>query len=776
MLDIKPDRFSAITRPIVEVWSGLLRQGEKSKKKFNDFGQQCMAFYAETSGFMWNQDYMAKFLGPSIAPPKWQCTLNKGFEYVALMGPLLFWQTAARKCAPYTPLQLDPSVLSGGDPAMAEWLDSLAQQQATDDAKAKMRAAVIEHYLNYSQREQPGGGLAQHSETAIFEALVKGAGCLWTEPYQFPHSQRTLTGSFYQTVDDLVIDPDCRDPSFTNARWIARRHRNQFWEVEGQFGLPAGSLRDYANTTSNSAKWNVQNQQAASKKRPVSPDELEWWEVWSRAGVGNKLNGTKETIPLEFDDAVGDYAYLCICPSCPFPLNLPSGALRDLVAEEVQQLMSWPTPFWKDNKWPVSRLDFYPMSGDSCWPLPPLTPAIGELTILNILISVYVQQTHENSQQIIAYMEGAIQDLPKILNSTQSPIAVELKQRVNETVNEVLQFMKRPEVNKDIPQTIEFVLALFEQRTGMSPFLYGKNGGSNPRSAAEYQGKMDTVNIRPEYMAKKVGAWQSEVADKEKYAAWVHVRAADIGDQMGPLGAAAWDILVTGEAEEAVLRNTRCYVEASEMRRPNKAKQAADLGSLQQYMTPILAGYQAQTGDSAPLNGFIDAIGDAMEIDTTAFRFPEGQGPDPAQQAMQQAELAATAADAEKTQAETQKILAELETTRSESETLAMATEQKLQADAMIHQQKMSHAQQTQQLKTEEAARKIQLREQEARAKIGAALLQHAQTLQQGVESHGQQLAIANDKAAQMAQHSKLIVQQRLLMNAAQRKPTGGEE
>ena len=750
--------YEFLTRPITDAWQGLIRRGLEAKREFNERGAQIEQFYSAGSGFMWQGNYLDRFMGGSsgIASPKFKVTINKAFEYVALMGPMLFWQMANRKVRPHRAMQLDPMSLSGGDELMAQFLNQLADQQATEDARNTMRAAVLEHCLNYFQREQYGGGLGAHSSVAVFEALLKGAGFLHSEAYRFPSSDRTLVGSFHVPTDDIIVDPDCRDPLWHRANWVAIRHRMAFWEVEQYFQLPPGSLRDYGAALSAGASWQSgQPNLPPTKRTEQSKDTIEWYEIFSRAGVGNKLCGTKRIIEPEFDEAAGDFVYLCVAKNCPYPLNMPSGALTDPEASDdfVREALSWPTEYWRDNKWPVSKLDFYPHSGTSPWPEPPLAPAIGELTCLNILISAYIQTAYDSRQQLIGVAKGMLEEAAqqKIKNSSESPLLLEVDTNFKQTIDQVITFLQRPEINGDIPKTIQFLMGLIEQRTGLSDMLYGQNSGSNPRSAAEYTGKMATVNIRPEYMQRRIADWQSEVADKEVLCMYTHVQASDIAEQLGPLGVVAYEQLVTNEQPEAILRGSKCFVEASDMARPNKERDAAMLTGMQQYLVPVLAGHMAQSNDPNPLNGLISAIGEATEIDVSQFLLPQPGPPDEQtvqlQQAMQQAELARLQAEGQKIAAEAQSVPVRDQVAQTDSQIKAemlartadaaqqqVALKQsdsnaKQQALLLAHQLKTQMASQQAGLKQQTAEHAMSIKERDAETK--AAQAEHAAIMKQ---------------------------------------------
>lgn len=780
--------YECYTKPIVEAWEGLIRRAKEAKKIFNERGAQIESFYSGGAGAMWEPKYLDRFMGggAGIQTPKFKITLNVAFEHVAILGPLLFWEISNRKVTPHRSIQIDPEAMAGGDEEFLQYFDELAQQQAAEDARNEMRARVLEHMLNYFQREQPGGGLSAHSALAVFEALTKGAGFLKTEDYQFPFSDRKLVGSFFQPCDDVFVDPDCRDPLWNKARWIAIRHLSKFYEVEEHFNLAPGSLRAYTSQSSPNSAYQAGGT-TPDRRINASKDLVEWYEVYSRAGFGNKLCGTKAVIDETFDQARGDdFAYLCICPGCPFPLNVSAKSLvQDYATPEwLKSQTDWPTEYWRDNKWPVTKLDFFPSSGTSPWPEPPLSAALGELTCLNILISAYVQGAYDNRQQIIGVMQGAIEDMQGLVNSNKSPLVVELLPGISKTVSDTVSFMNRPEINGDVPKTIEFLLGLVEKRTGLSDMLYGGNAGANPRSATEYQGKLDTVNIRPEHMQKNVAAWQSEVADKEVLCAYVHVQAEDIAEQLGPLGQAAWKMLVTNEEPESILRGSKAIIEASDLRRPNKARDMADLQGMQQYYMPILAGELAQHNNPEPLNNFIKAISKAGDLDCDDFLIPPPE-PDETAQQMQQAELMKLQAEAEKLSAEAEKTRADMNSAEMQSQAAERDAQLKMavaEHGMAIKQQTAEHAAQMKQQQADLAAQtkmqdmeaksvshaqSMEQRRQEAQQKIRLQLMQAHQGLHQKAATHMQTTAIADQKADDDARRSNMITQNKLLMNAA---------
>lgn len=779
-----PDRFHFLTAPIVKVWEGLLRRGMDAKKDFELRCEQIEQFYSGAADFMWSPKYMNKFMGGTtgLVPPKFQICMNKASEFIDVMKPMLFWQMADRKVRPHRTLQLDPLALFGirmppegqqPDPStqqLLEYASGLAAQQAEQDAKNVARAEVLEHMLNYFQREQPGGGLSNHINVCLDEALLYGCAFLATESYRFPKSDKTLVKSVRIPVKDVLVDPDCTDPLWLDAKWIAIRHEWSFVETERYFGLPPGSLRNYGTKMTSGAGWQRGSGLPPTQMRDNKKDLIEWYEVFSRAGCGNELAGVRQEIEPEFDAALdGNCAYLCIAKGCPFPLNLPSGELIGGKFSDEQQAgtepvgapvewvtnqLRWPTEYWRDDKWPVSKLVFKPHSSSGLWPEPPLAPAIGELTCLNILVSAYVQSTYDNKTSLCAVIKGAVDNIKEVMNGSVpffevNPNAAGM---VNDSIKSMIQFMERPEINRDVPATISFLMQLIEQRTGMSPRLYGANSGAAPRSATESEALQGSVNLRPQYMQRRCAEWMSAVADLEVFCSWSHVQADDIADVLGPLGAEAWRMLVTEESEEVILRGSKCYVEASEMSRPSKENDRALLDRMAQTIVPILAGYGAQTGDYAPLNGWFKAVGDASEIDVAKFLIPP-QEPDQQAQQMQQATAAATL---QKLQAETAKLQAD-----------AQATAATAQAAGMDGQNAQQQRMLDFQLKQADAATKQELAQHDAQ--LRAASAEHDMSLKQQDAALKQQTAMAGLAiSAQEAQLKAASTQQDMQLKAAQ--------
>jgi hypothetical protein len=715
-----PGGHSEFLAPLVSQWIEKIGFAQDAKKPFNTIAQQCDQFFSQSSGFMWKDKFRKKHLGEGIKAPRFQVTMNKAFELVALFGPYLFWKYPGVWVQSYDQLELKPelfgiddSVLAqvqSGDPnamqqippeqqmAALEFQQAVSEQQQ-EKVRRDTRNSLMMKYLNYSQREQPGDGLAMSAELAITEALVKGRGVLWPEAYTFPGSGRTMTGRFWGTVDDLFVDPDCTDPTFRDAKWIARRHCNPDWEVERKFGLASGTLANAgAYESVDSLSSNRSDSAKQARKSGKTHDLVVWYEIWSKCGVGTRMSHSDDAdakmigdgLHSAFDEVVGDFAYLCVVDGVSFPLNAPASKIRsthpdipDASDEEVQALFEWRAPnygplfpCYLDDRWPVACLDFY-RDPKSAWPIAPLAPGLGELISLNILISAAVENAFEGRKQIIAYLESAAADVRGKVDSSQSPVLIPLKDTVAKSINEVIQYLNKPGMNKDIWDAINMVSQMFDKRTGLTEFMYAVSG-TQSRSARDVAAKEEKAAIRPEKMSEDVAKWMTASANLEKFLAGWTVEGYDLAPLLGRHGAHFWDQLIAGDDPEVFVREMQATVESSELRKPNRDRLMSNLQEMMQYMLPVLQGYAQTTGNTEPLNAFLEKMGTAMEQDVAGWRFgPWAPEPDPQMQQMQQmqmqldqakqeAEVQSKQIDAQKAQVELQK--AQVETQRASIE------------------------------------------------------------------------------------------------------------
>lgn len=525
--------------------------------------------------------------------------------------------------------------------------ESAVQQKNNADSQRSIRASLMEHWLNYTPSEQPGGGLETAAMKAITESLVKGRGCLMPEAYTMPGSKTKLTGCTYISVDDLFLDPDATGLGPNECWWMAVKRTQPVWYVERKFGLE-GRLHSAATYERRSSFGERYTQDLGNNDRAMGKthDTITYYEIWSKAGAGHRLAGLKS----EYNDAfekVGDYVRMVVAPNIHYPLNAPPEKVEKASSEEIKKLLEWEYPFWKDDRWPVVCLDYWNRVPDkdpqsSAWPIAPLEPGLGELITLNVLVSHIVNRTWSSSRDFIAVLQSAQKDVEKWLKKGQDMTVFPVKEIYGD-INKVVQWVQQPQMKADMWQVITMLTELFEKRVGLSELLYGMTA-SQSRSAADAETKRAQMNIRPDHMAKQVEHWMEQCARQEKMVARWSIESKDVSVILGPQEAQLWDQFIVNVPVEETVREVECHVTANSVRKPNKEREATNMAQVMSVAMPEFSKHADATSDTGPLNKLISKWGKSIDQDMDDFeigpRTPPPPGPEAAQaaQAQQQAQ------------------------------------------------------------------------------------------------------------------------------------------
>jgi len=651
--------------PLIRVWSERVRQAENAKARFTKIGKVCNDFYESERGFMWQDE---DYFNGRMPRPRFAITIAKAYEFVSIYAPHLYWQDANRKVFSQRKLKLIPELF--GDPR-----DQQAQQAGQQIMVAEQKERVVQEfgndmmsiYLNWCQREQPGS-LIVNGQGAIIEALIKGMGLLWAKTYQFPDSDDIYTMQHQGSVDDLLIDPDCKDSRWDTAAYIMCRHRTPIWQAEKMFNLPRGSLHGKGSYASSELRAQQGVNQQGSK--PETFDCIEWYECWSKAGIGPRSHQLNHQMIDSFDESLGDNVYLAFAPGVPYPLNAPAERFYGedaLSPETMKPYFEWRChgfgdifPVYKDRRWPVEPLFFNPIPG-SPYPLAPLAPGLGELIAINVLTSSYVDTAWSNRQQILAYVQSAVDEIKEVLDSDDAIAKVPLNDNLRGHINDAMQFLNRPPANTDQLQALELLSENFNRRVGLNELQYGETR-TQIRVAGDVRAKQEALQIRPQKMAADVARWLSNASQKEMFLAAMHVRGASLRHLLGDWGSQQWDAIFGRMDVDELMRECRATVEASEVARPSKERDTANFQSMQQYLLPMLQRYAQETGNTQPLNEFMERLGDAMDMGEAPVQLPDWKPPvDEEQQKMQkmaqQVDLQKTQAEAAAKQAAAQKTM-----------------------------------------------------------------------------------------------------------------------
>lgn len=570
------------------------------------------------------------------------------------------------------------------------------------------RSEMVERWLNYTPDEQPGGGLARHAEMAITEALVKGRGVLWVAPYTQAGSELTMTGSFYDTVDNLFIDPDAE--TLEDAKWIAKREVKPAWELERDYGLKSGTLEGKANMESSESQGERLGDDMANlhRKQGKTFDLIVHWKIWSKGGVGVRLTGVKTDLKERFDEVVGDFAYICVAANVPWPLNAPPKKFQSASDEEVQKMFSWPVPYWRDGRWPCSVLDFYPKPRSS-WPIAPLAPGLGELAFMNVVISHLANRIWSSSRDFIAVLKSAEEEVTKAIKKGEDLAVIPLNE-VHQDIKQVVSFLQQPQTNFDVWRILEQVMQLFERRTGLTELMSGMTS-TQSRSATDIATKKEQMSIRPDHMAGKVESWMTECAKMEKICTRWFVEPKDVKALFGDSGAMLWEKLITSQDPEAVVREIDATVEAGSVRKPNKVRDIENIQQALQVLFPVLDKHADTTTDTRQLNRLLQLWADTVDFDISGMeldqRLPMQFQPWFKQQ--QQEEMQGQQ-QAQQQQAEQQQQMeqAKLQVQQMQAQSKMQTEQMKMQSEQMKTQSSMAESQQKAQMDSMQVQQEMQ--------------------------------------------------------------------
>lgn len=628
-------------RGLVSLWNEKIDIAKKHKKKvFGDDADMCLRYYEGN-----NDEFFSKMKGASGlktdddlgVDPSFRMSVNKTAELVQLFGPGLYFRNPIRlvrprEQPPIDPMMFmpppDPMMMGQMDPMMLQqmqqmMMQQIAQQQMQTQQIRQSRAALMESYLNYTPNEL---NLKFHSRRGIDEALIKGRGIAWSEVYRRPQSPRAMVGSFFDTVDNLYIDPDAE--TLEDAQWIARKCEHPVWMVEDEYQLPRGTLKKGGyESFASSAAVNVSQEKDKKRNDGSSNDMFCYYKVWTRMGIGDKLSGgDKRNIAAQAEDVLsqfGEYVYLVVAPGINFFLNLPpylmEAPMDEAVAGAIQQSLSWPTPFWKDGEWPFTELDFHFMPRNP-WGGAHLKFAMGELQFIDLMMSSLAGKVRTTMRDFIVLLESVDEETRDAILKGKDLTVIPLKGSQHKNINEVIQFLQHPAFNKDPLVVIDRVVKMFEERTGISEMLATGQTEHQFRSAQEAAVKDQFTRIRPDDMANQVEDWQSRLARKEAIAARMHLKGQDIGPVMGgQMYGQLWDQLIASVPLEELMDELDYRIEASSAQKPNLARDSQYMTALGQALLPIFQAFAMQTGQVGPLNNFIIDMAKTFQLDGTKY-------------------------------------------------------------------------------------------------------------------------------------------------------------
>lgn len=700
-----------LLRPLVKSWVSKLHLAHTHKT--NSFGrdaEEAEKFFDGPHDFMYGDKYptaSGMVIGDDEAAPSptFRMSVNKVAEMVQIFGPVLYHRNPYRQVTTRALPDIPAELMQGYPEA---FMQQLAQSEFQMQSDKETRAKLLESYLNYTPNEL---NLQWNSRQCIDEAIIKGMGVLWHEVIQPHGSPYRMVGSFYDSVDNLLVDPDME--SIFHAKWIARRRVMPKWEVERRFGMKRGTIRGNLESSAMQAESGGANYDYFRQSGDTN-DLTTYWEVYSRMGMGHHLRSELSRameVNKELLDSFGDHVYLAFCEEHPHFLNIPEEVLEKGDMEEVFRRVQWPTPFWADpaHPWPFSELSFHERPR-RVWPMSHVKPALGELKFINWCMSFIADKVKNTSRDFIGVLKSAGEDIKSSVLSGRDLTLLEIED-TNRRIDEVVQFLQHPPFNKDVLVVLAEQYANFDKRVGLDELMYGTSK-RQLRSAAEAQVKSDKLEIRPHDMAQKVEKMLTVCARKEAICARWHLTKDDVAPVLGVFRAMLWEQYVQNNDLPTITHELDYRIEAGTVRKPNRERDMENANEAIRVWGPVLQAYAQMTLDFDPLNALITAWAKAYDVESENLLLKPPPPPQPDETAMQEAQM-------------------ELEMRQQE------------------HEQKLGHSQETHRQKLQAAMDQDMLKVLRARAGLVESDEVHEQKLGHSQETHSQDLTQDQQKHLQ---------------------------
>lgn len=794
---------------VCKAWFTKLKDAyHYKKKKFQDDADEAMLFFhggQELNELMWgaraaearghfNRD--ASEDREALPSATFRAQLNKVSELVQLFGPSMYAHNPSIVVEPKSlDLPLDMLISTIPPEVMQQYQQQsqMQQQQAQQmgmpppppfdpgqlfppdpkDNTNKIVALLLQYYLDYIQRENDK---KTHIRRMVDEALIKGMGIVVTEPFTpFPDAPSQIR-SRYESVDNLLIDPDTE--VIDDAEWCAIKSMIPYWELEDRWGYNRGDLKKAAKgeSLSQTAETDASGYGDYWRKNGKTNDLVTVWELYSKMGVGDRLSKVGEDnkftgeslIPKEYRSIVkdwGDFVYLVLVDGIPHPINCKNEDLLDLATmpdskteegkaaneqkhDDLFEQVQWPIPFWSDGGWPFTQLAFHEVP-NCLWPMSHIKPGMGQLKFINYCFSFLANKVRQACKTVVGIPKSANEELKEKLLSGQDYQILEIETSLMQTmkISDLVSFIQMPDFKGDIYMVLEKVMESFDKATGLTELLYAAQGGM--RSAQEANLKQQQISIRPDDMASKVEDTASLIARKEAMAARWILDAEGVAPILGQRGAGLWQqYVMTGEIE-AVSREFHYRVEAGSARKPNKDAQVANAQQLMQVIMPFYESYAMQTGNVAPFNQVLRLwlVANDVEPDPAFFLSPPPPPqPSPDTQAKMQLEQQKLQMQGQneqgKAQLEMQGKQQDMQLAQQRAGLEMQLEQQKLAAEQQKTQMDMQAEQTKQQMEMRGLQQTLVMEAQKQRMQLGAEREQMSLKRQEGQQSLEMQQAM----------------------------------
>ena len=180
------------------------------------------------------------------------------------------------------------------------------------ESDRKTVGGLIQSYLNYTPNEL---NLKEHARKAVDEAIIKGMGVLWTELIELEKDQQGgtfgIVGSFYDSADNLLLDPDADEQE--DCLWSARRCVHPLKDVAEQYGLEPDELKGHIESNASIADDNNKTK----RKNGKTNDLIVYWKIYSKTGFGHTLKASLSNSKTY--SRLGKNCYIVVAEGVDYP-------------------------------------------------------------------------------------------------------------------------------------------------------------------------------------------------------------------------------------------------------------------------------------------------------------------------------------------------------------------------------------------------------------------------------------------------------------------------
>lgn len=459
----------------------------KAKNRFNDEGKEIAQYgWSKDYGFQYQTLPKSSFFNAKVALTA---------QFIKVIGPYLFQNV------PHRTVNARPWVQP----------DQVA------------RAQLVGDYLNYSIGEYP---FYDNQRRSIDDGMTWGRGVVWT---QRSRENPDIIESTYGSIRDLLVDGEMT--AIDKKRRVTKRCVEPRSEVIAKWPEAEDKIRKMPKA---GKRFDQKTQLPGEMEQPVG-DAVCYYETWTKSPLWHMEGGE------QYQQAVVDAGQ---DPAAFQPTHY-------VFSEEGIVLWEgpWEVPFYKDNEFPCTLLDFYDWP-DSQWPAAPLSDALGYQKAINWVVTLMMGKYRFTSRTIMALArqnEQGLEDIDQSKVLVGSDIeAISLK--VNGETKSLKDFIMQFDWNNDwLNSSIVFMNTMqkeFEKASGLYSILYSGETGTQIRSATDAQVKDRNSRSRIDDMRERVIRWQSNVARKEALAARFLLEPDAIERTLGPEAAQSWGFLV----------------------------------------------------------------------------------------------------------------------------------------------------------------------------------------------------------------------------------------